>query len=520
MHHLLRMEAINLDATILDTNDLSTRRGGSYMLLQAVRDVEREFSGQLKAISTGASVGLFAIEGQDRPDEFEHRVREFVTQHPLYMHATFVVTAVSYDSGFKLAHERAIAAGRWQQMQSLSVSSAWAVPPDLDAENVLAVGAIEAVCEIDEVRPATVRDYMPGQTKTAFGTSVWRRRFDVHGGRALRQTFYERELVGHGVDANYTFTADLETLARLPPCPPDADPGIPSTLDNKIALFYADGNGFGRIQAACDCPDKLQKWDTHLKAERREFLANLLAFVSTQEPWLTGDRKLRLETLLWGGDELMFVVPAWCGLELADRFFSAMASLRDPNGDPNKPLTHAAGLVFAHRSAPIGRLQSLAWHLAEKGKADDKQKNLDTLTWVVLESFDHAGADLDGYLASRYPIAAVRPTWARLQLTPPLLTALRNQMPALRNMLPRSQIVRAVERLVDGRQSSDRLLRRSYHAIGTADESDAFASLWLALTDHQWSGLPATEASTLEVDLAAWTVMLELWDYAVAGADL
>ena len=68
MPHLLRIEAVNLAACIDDTEDLSTRRGGSLMLLQAVQEMARRFSDRITAVKTGASTGLFELHpGQDAP---------------------------------------------------------------------------------------------------------------------------------------------------------------------------------------------------------------------------------------------------------------------------------------------------------------------------------------------------------------------------------------------------------------------------------------------------------------------
>ena len=75
---LLRLEAINQSYVIDDTEDLSTRRGGGYMLLQAVRAIEKEFKYDIKPVSTGASIGLFRITTQIDRNKLIQEIYDFL----------------------------------------------------------------------------------------------------------------------------------------------------------------------------------------------------------------------------------------------------------------------------------------------------------------------------------------------------------------------------------------------------------------------------------------------------------
>ena len=78
--------------------------------------------------------------------------------------------------------------------------------------------------------------------------------------------------------------------------------------------------------------------------------------------------KVRIETLLWGGDELIWVVPAWCGME-AVQFFFDNTNTKDAVWEVNgRRLTHAAGVVFCSCRAPIRSVVKLAKELAESVK--------------------------------------------------------------------------------------------------------------------------------------------------------
>jgi hypothetical protein len=98
----------------------------------------------------------------------------------------------------------------------------------------------------------------------------------------------------------------------------------------------------------------------------------------------------------WGGDEIIWVVPAWQGWNTLTLFFQQSKDW----AFQGHPLTHATGIVFCHHNAPIHRITGLARALAElakdKNRQEDRQENL--FTYLVLESFDHVGRDLRPFL--------------------------------------------------------------------------------------------------------------------------
>lgn len=509
MHHLIRVEAVNLGHTILDTDDLSTRRGGSYFLLQAIRDVQSHFAGRLESVSIGASTGLFKVLGVD-PQDCAADVSGWLANHVEYGHASFVVGAHSADE-FTVANETCIAKGRWRQMQSLSVRCMWDMPRAPRAP----AGETSLCCALDGMRPAVETDHGPDGKARRVSASVHVRRSGQVGGRDLRQTFYRRELGNDVPTAG--FTAHLGGLSSAD-WSGDEWPVLPDNLAQKIAVFYADGNGFGAVQSACRSPEDLLEWDTNLRDRRRGLLSSLLTHARSRRPWRTANGLLRLETLMWGGDELTFVVPAWCGLELATLFFDQTADwCHPPQG--GRPLHHAAAMVFAHANAPIRRLERLAHELVEQTKQDcDKDRS--TLAWVVLESFDHTGSDLADYLSRRYPGTPCPVSWASLRLDADRLRLVRTELPGLRDVLPRSAMVRALRLLITAppagtTASHHPLLLRSYEsvqrAVVQAGELARWEALWRALAHGQpWA--PLTPSGS---DIAPWTVLVELWDYAL-----
>ena len=497
MNRLLRIEAVNLLHSIDDTEDLNTRRGGGYLLLQAVRDVENKFRDQLSPISTGASIGLFNLSDATLD---ESKVREYLCQHPDYRHATFVVDRVAH-ADFRTCVEASLARNRWQQMHTLNFSTEW--------------GRCSEVCGTDEIRPAAAKQKYKNRP-TSLSVHV-----RSNAGRELRQGFYEQELGGLGsstafacgMDSFADNTEELSTFRQL-----GDYAAIPANLNGKMAVFYADGNGFGKIQQACESDIDLNAWDRDLKAKRRRLLHDLLAWQASTSLGRTQEGKLRFETLLWGGDEMLFLLPAWLGLEFAQRFFELTASW-DYQG---QKLTHSAGLVFAKHNAPISRLQKLAKEkLAEFGKQYDRQQN--SLSWIVLESFDHVGNNITKFWQRN---GIEEDGWQKLLLSEEKIRRLRGLIPALKNDLPRSAMIRVLRSLAAGKAAKEvRLLRRSYastdEALATQNRGE-FASLWHLLCGSFWENDSSSQEAAMlpAADVVAWTILLELWDYLLPDAPL
>jgi len=92
-------------------------------------------------------------------------------------------------------------------------------------------------------------------------------------------------------------------------------------------------------------------------------------------------KRCRFELLQWGGDELLFVVPAWLGLPVLQQFFRQVYTWRD------KPLTHSAGMVLCPRKTPIARAQKLAEELTDWCKLHSRKEDL--YATLILESIDY-----------------------------------------------------------------------------------------------------------------------------------
>lgn len=392
--HLLRMEGVNLDAFLLDTQDLSTIRGGSLLILEAVDAVRDHLLRELgkarfEVISTGASIGLFGLALTDSgpaPTALRDQVAKLLQTVQPYAHATFVVDierlgdgGVSAELAFQAAEARVLARNRFAQYRAATVAI-----PAVAIRAREAVGILESPCSEDGLRPR-------GE-KSKWSMATQRRK--THGREQKQALYAARSHVDGKPDLviERSFASDFEEIAAA-----SAPMG---NLSNKLAIFYVDGNDFSKIQRQhCTTLAGQQRWDQFIQQSRkawfRAFLSEELLGEDASAEWISSKNCYRFETLLWGGDELMFVVPAWKGFRLAQHFFrhSHRWDLRDTGlCRESRPLTHAGALVFCNRKAPIHRLKRLAKDgMAEFVKNQDRTR--DGLAVQVLESFDHLGAE-------------------------------------------------------------------------------------------------------------------------------
>ncbi len=397
--HYLRIEGVNHAAVMEDTTQLSVIRGGSFLLREAVKYLaEHERFGQcLEPISTGASMGLFKVISGD-PASLRDRIADDLAKHEQFRHFTFVVD-VERDEGDPTKALAAVTArNRFRQMRQLSA----ALPPWNEQAFM--------PCEWDDARPGDAnvevrRD--DGVTLAPVSKSV-KARHDY--GRDQKQAFYKHDTISNGVIdpriAALDYTLDLNEIATGSPY---------RDLENKLALIYLDGNKFGSIPSESmeHNPETtrsaaIRRFDVKLRRYRSRFLRQFLLTIADYPDFRTGDGKLRIETLLWGGDEITLVLPAWKGFWALNWFYECSRKWNYHK----VPLTHAGGLVFCHYKTPIFRIQKLARYLASEVKdylERQPVKRQNRFEYAVLESIDFPTEPVRRFWERRYgPLADCR----------------------------------------------------------------------------------------------------------------
>ena len=416
--YLLRVEGVNLSHVLDDTRQLSVRRGGSMLLRQAIKDIENitEFPESWETISSGASTGLFQFssDGSETARAIKEKIVEYLNSHEQYKHFSFVVDVVPMLKNaegkldFKQAVETVIATNRFCQFRQPTLTC-----HDINTKINTKIKTLP--CAWDNIRPVQ-RDDRPDREKVRRDPGVRVPQVSVFAdirhtyGREQKKNFIKEEINEKndrdtGPEYDYDYTWNLQTLSH--------DPDF-THCNDKIAVLYFDGNSFGKIQKSCQTPEDLEGFDNHIQGKRREFLQKIADDANRDKDFCTVDHQqgqrienaIRLEVLLWGGDEIMLVVPAWKGMEVLQKFYGISRDWEfdDKYGTVHK-LTHAGGLVFCHHKTPLNRIQALTKEMADHIKEQQKKMNTkgeNLYHYLVLESVDFPTRPYPTFIQKQY----------------------------------------------------------------------------------------------------------------------
>lgn len=503
--YILHAEAFNLDPIINDTHDISTIRGGSFMLLDAVRQLPNVLP-RLQAIATAASKGVFAYD--DAGDLAAQRAPTGLAMDVLRAlndatggHATFLVAIEEEADDFQLTLARLEAQVRRQQWRMPTV-----MVPSFDETN--------QECFLDGWRPGVV-PYTVDPDVAGARISLaadFRRKL----GRRVKHHLFSQLLNDPTYDDDLV-TKDLGKLAT------DPRKGI---LNGKIALLHVDGNSFGRIRnATCDTAAKREAFDRVIQENcRNAFLRDVLTHARADPDFQVSDggkMALRAELLLWGGDEFTLVVPAWKGLDVIERFYRFAGGLQFED----VPLTHRAALVFCHHNAPILQVRRLAEEmlkLTRKNIADrfevalsadarstgiteaDRSRPAKWLSnaqygnaarYVVLESFDMLRGSLDAFLRRYYG----RADTGDLLLYGCRLAELRDQLNTICAAASKGRVIDVARAISKG---------------DTAPVGERLTGLLASVAPDKQDAVRGAITNLTKDNDAGWFLLADLWDYA------
>jgi hypothetical protein len=131
---LIRAEAVNFAWSCYDTQDLSTIRGRSMLLMDA-----HDLIGKIETLEVhGASQAIWSIDADDE-EAARRRIEKALTDHPQLKRATFVVDAVPASGDDRADVKELRTRNRWRQFQQPTL----AVPEKADT----------TYCKLDFVRP-------------------------------------------------------------------------------------------------------------------------------------------------------------------------------------------------------------------------------------------------------------------------------------------------------------------------------------------------------------------------------
>ena len=327
--------------------------------------------------SEGEADGAVSEEDtlETRADDDDTRLWERL--RPLLPHLNFAVAAEQLEhpvdaDQYRAARLRLLARVRKAQLQSPTV-----VPP---------------IPEPCKWRPCRLNPNLPACDGRGLSRSVLARR---GFGRKQKRAFYNDPIYGVGfrfTKRGRVFAREMEDLVHAPPC------WVKKAIGNKVAHLYLDGNDFTKIREKliAESNDPLrteQEFSTRLKRLRGAMLKEVLDSLNRLPVMIgpLGGRThlgvFRWETLLWGGDEAAFVMPAWVALAVLRtlaRNFGKFDWRAEENGGPR--LTHKIGIHIADRKTPVAVARRIAEALADSAKQGSPGPNVAQI--MVTESAD------------------------------------------------------------------------------------------------------------------------------------
>jgi len=479
--YYMRIEAVNFDNSVYDTHDISTIRGGSFMLLDEVGSLKGRFG--LEDVGSAASVGLFKFEAANSTvaESIQKQalaaLRKTTGEFATYVGA-FALTGDPKD--FSRVVQELLAKCRWQQYQQPTI-----ILP--------AVGATAQACDLDGVRPAVATTQKGSETLNVSQAVFDRRegREDREGGKELRRKIYQ-ELLGV---SHLKVTEDLDSLATRQ----DGGP-----LDGKIAFIHIDGNRFGRIrEAMCKHENDLIDFQNLIQEKLRK--PALRAILQKAQADLTPKGEIRLETLLWGGDEIEWVVPAWRAWHVLETFFKTTANIRFKN----IPLTHAAGVVFCHHNLPILQVRRYAEKLCDLAKEKVPQKiedlgeNASGFAFLNMTSFDQVTRRVKDFLEIYHePAKAVDFIVPAAELVNPSPN-LKTHLSTIKRFFPKNKLHDIILAVKTGKTKDQvkEIANRALDMLGNNKQATHAA-------------LQALAGENFE-RLERWYLASDLWDYIV-----
>lgn len=527
--YYIRMECVNFSAVLSDTEDLSTIRGSGLAMLHAIEYAAKALKaltqGAVEQVTTGASVGVFRVSAADEADAWKiaRKLRaglaagdnvgeEGQPDEPagplsgaidpgklvrVLRHLSILTAACADTADFRADMETLLALIRWQQQQapSLVLPAAGGKP-----------GEAKLICPNDRTRLADTyifRRKDEGSGPYPASRSVR----DRHAyGRHYKQTLYDRVIKGirylEDDDERFDRPKYADELADLARRPDEA-------LDGKMAVLYADGNRFSKqiraLVEESDTPIETQKAiDKALQGWRSKLLEKVVELIGRDD---SDYPLMRIETLLWGGDELIWVLPAWRGWEVAALFAEHIRNEPVEKDGRSMDMSHGLGMVFCHYDAPINGIRTLAKNLADKVAKAERTST--RLAVMVLESFDAVGQDLEAHLTRTYGTAGITPT--AMCLTAPQ-GASWNDVPCavakMKEHLPRRRLHALADALL-------------HHGPVTTETDRAWGRFWRDL-DAPAEAAIREAAETLAAcwgfdaqgtDARLWLHLDMLWDY-------
>lgn len=537
-HWLLRYEAVDFENSLFDSSQLSAIRGASLTFLYSAHLVERLISeragSSARTIYAGASQGAFCFSASEEAArrlkaDIEAALSSPDSETGCHQHMAYVVALTQGNDHNALVRAEALCNAAAAQKAFLALPA----------------------FRRDQTKPGERRDPRPALPEGGISAAI---RDRAEFGRRQRQDFYQKFLGQGAKGPSFDFTDEFEEITqganRLHQRitgETETPSKLPLSLHNKMAVFFADGNAFGKHRDRAINRAKDLSGLTTLSADlvklQQELLKAITAWLQDhynpdeENAWFARDRRdgilrARFETLMWGGDEMVFVLPSWLAFDFAELFFSTVT---DWKVDGN-PLTFSAGMVICDRKTPISQAKAVAEDLSNASKKiakDAGDYGLNTLQIEIFEGLSLPEHDVDNFRARLYFHGRAidddeeqkRQTNMQLTIKGEDVRGLASRIIELQKKLPRSQ----VQKLLNiGSREGVAYKRTARADKGETEERPEHKQLKEALKTYlkragSESELDPKELSVLKpidgkpaslaIDIA---MIARLWDYVAA----
>lgn len=450
---LLRIEGVDFATTLSDTDDLSTIRGASqaylYLPERIAKRLHENTGWPIDKIVAGASIGIFRASVPDDLEEaaVERKLAEAITApvtpsdrlDKVWPHLSFTWAAVKEGDDYGADNYKLLARARARQLRRLSVD----VPPKPTA----------LPCRFDRRRPGHEGEGRITVGGTAYPASASVKARHDYGANE-RHVFYDRELDWNGLHKKaFAVTQSLQDI--IDPGRSDLDETdrirLPLALASKIAVVYLDGNKFTAIREAtvfgsAQQEQRHREFDSFVRGKRRELLSRIVKRLARdgRHNWVYRDGcwRLRFETLMWGGDESLFVLPAWAVMDLLPELMEALEGWDWKDG---YRLSHAVGIAVCNVKTPIAVARDLAERIANAAKDEtvigkDRKSLRNAVSLQIFESIEPPRQDLTEFREHLYGTGAARAfAWLGAEEINKALALLR-RFQNEKDGLPRSQL--------------------------------------------------------------------------------
>lgn len=474
---LVRVAACNFSETIFDTDDLSTIRGGSLLLLEFPKKLLEKFD-NVQEIAAGASELLFITAASE--DEIDKVCASFY-QTNTYQHFTFVhaSTQLPDETSFKTTLDILVRECNIKQYQQPTVK-------DYPAGDV--------ACEFTGVLPAAAGEL---EKQKLVSASVKLRRI---AGRRAKQDFYDTDQ-DPLIPEKKGFANEFSDMRPSH----EEEKTLPESIKGKMAVLYLDGNSFRNAREKNGVtPEAYKNFSNSVTAHRQKLLTDVVKHIVDTDK---NHNVLRLETLLWGGDEVMWVLPAFKAWEFMQ---VVQTNLKKEIWDG---LTHSCGLLIAPYKAPIKDLRALVNNLGDVAKDCPDGRKMNGVQIEFIKGFDLPGLSADDL---RNEFLDDGDDHRAFQLDGARWEDIDKAMRGIKGAVPRSALHRAYQKAV----------RDGLHRPEKAAEASAFVSGELTrietvngqspderkLRDYLTDGLPGALDAATRYPLIPLRQVLQFWD--------